>query len=198
MQHPDDEFHPPTSDDPYWTETCWFTFTVPERRLSGQLYPFFRTNQGVLAAGVFFWDELGATPADARYARQFWHLPVPDQPLSDIRLPNGIAYRCTEPQRRWELAYDDPDTDDPELGVSVRLTFAAVARPNYLGESHLDQPGRYEGCHPVRRGHRRRRLRVPGPLLGPSLAVRARHPRHAGRPRRLQLRHGLRARTAST
>ena len=40
--HPDDEFHPPTSDDPYWTETCWFTFTVPERRLSGQLYPFFR------------------------------------------------------------------------------------------------------------------------------------------------------------
>jgi len=28
--HPDDEFHPPTSDDPEWTETCWFTFTVPE------------------------------------------------------------------------------------------------------------------------------------------------------------------------
>src|SRR5687768_17401786 len=38
--HPDDGFHPPTSDDPSWTETCWFTFTVPERRLSGQLYPF--------------------------------------------------------------------------------------------------------------------------------------------------------------
>ena len=47
MGHPDDEFHPPTSDDPYWTETCWFTFTVPERTLSGQLYPFFRPNQKV-------------------------------------------------------------------------------------------------------------------------------------------------------
>ncbi len=144
-RHPDDEFHPPTSDDPYWTETCWFTFTVPERRLSGQLYPFFRTNQRVLSAGVFFWDDLGATLADARYARQFWHLPIPDEPLSDIRLANGIAYRCLDPQRRWELAYDDPDTDDSELGVSVRLTFTAVAEPNYLGDSHLDQPGRYQG-----------------------------------------------------
>ena len=45
--HPDDLFHPPTSDDPFWTETCWFTFAVPERKLSGQLYPFFRANQGV-------------------------------------------------------------------------------------------------------------------------------------------------------
>ncbi len=143
--HPDDEFHPPAGDDPYWTETCWFTFTVPERRLSGQFYPFFRTNQHVLAAGAFFWDGLGVTTADALYARQFWHLPQPDRRLSDIRLPNGIAYRCTEPQHRWEIAYDDPDTDDPELGVSARLSFTGVAAPHYLGESHLDQPGRFHG-----------------------------------------------------
>ncbi len=54
--HRDDQFHPPTSDDPYWTETCWFTLNVPERRLSGQLYPFFRPNQGVLASGAYCWD----------------------------------------------------------------------------------------------------------------------------------------------
>src|ERR1700728_4743371 len=101
-QHKDDEFHPPTSDDPYWTETCWFTFTVPERKLSGQLYPFFRPNQGVLAGGAYFWDDIGMSAADATYARQFWHLRIPDQPLSDIQLPNGIALRCTEPQRSWE------------------------------------------------------------------------------------------------
>ena len=50
--HPDDGFHPPTSDDPFWTETCWFTFAVPERRLSGQLYPFLRPNQGVTSRGA--------------------------------------------------------------------------------------------------------------------------------------------------
>ena len=145
MTHPDDEFHEPTSDDPYWTETCWFTFTVPERRLSGQLYPFFRANQGVLAGGAFFWDELGMSVADATYARQFWHLPIPQEPLSDIRLPNGIALRCTEPQRSWEISYTDPDTDDPSLGISLDLTFTGVTKPNYLGETHLDQSGRFEG-----------------------------------------------------
>jgi hypothetical protein len=143
--HPDDEFHPPTSDDPYWTETCWFTFTVPERRLSGQLYPFFRPNQGVLASGAYFWDELGMSAPDATYARQFWHLPIPDQPLSDIELPNGIALRCAEPQQSWEISYRDPDTDDASLGVSLDLTFTGVQKPNYLGESHLDQPGRLRG-----------------------------------------------------
>jgi hypothetical protein len=140
--HQDDEFHPPTSDDPYWTETCWFTFTVPERRLSGQLYPFFRPNQGVLAAGAFFWDHTGHTPADILHARQFWHLPIPDQPLSDIHLPNGISYRCVQPLHSYELAYHDPDELD---GVHAELTFTALAPPNYLGESHLDQPGRYVG-----------------------------------------------------
>jgi hypothetical protein len=140
VQHPDDEFHAPTSDDPYWTETCWFTFTVPERRLSGQLYPFFRPNQGVLSAGAYFWDDTGRTPADILHARHFWHLPIPAQPLSDIHLPNGIAYRCVSPQQSYELSYEDPDGD-----VQAELTFTAIAPPNYLAESHLDQPGRYRG-----------------------------------------------------
>ena len=63
-QHPDDEFHRPPSDDPYWTETCWFTFTVPERKLSGRFYLFFRPNQGVLASAAYFWDEIGMSAAD--------------------------------------------------------------------------------------------------------------------------------------
>jgi hypothetical protein len=140
--HPDDEFHPPTSDDSEWTETCWFTFTVPERRLSGQLYPFFRTNQRVAAGGAYFWDEHGHTVHDCRYAKNFWHLPIPDQPLSDITLANGIHYRCVEPLTRYEIAYDDPDGGNE---IHVDLEFTAVTPPHYLGESHLDQPGRYRG-----------------------------------------------------
>ena len=145
-QHPDDEFHPPTSADPFWTETCWFTFTVPERRLSGQLYPFFRPNQGVVSAAAYFWDDTGHTTADILHARHFWHLPIPDQPLSDIRLANGIHYRCLEPLSRYELSYRDPDADGADdEAVHAELTFTAIAPPNYLGESHLDQPGRFEG-----------------------------------------------------
>ena len=98
-QHPDDEFHPADPSDPFWTETCWFTFTVPERRLSGQFYPFFRPTQGVVSAAAYLWDDTGHTPADILHARHFWHLPIPEQPLSDMRLPNGVSYRCVEPLR---------------------------------------------------------------------------------------------------
>jgi hypothetical protein len=140
-QHPDDEFHTPTSDDPYWTETCWFTFHVPERKISGQLYPFFRTNQKVCAGAAFLWDEQGSHPYTALYAKMFWHMPMPDQPLSDISLPNGIRYRCVESQKRWEVNFDDPDGDE----LTIRLIFSAVGPPNYMGETHLDQPGRVQG-----------------------------------------------------
>jgi len=139
--HPDDEFHPPTTDDPFWTETCWFTFAVPGRRLSAQLYPFFRPNQGVCAAAAYAWDDTGDQPWNARYAKNFWHLPIPDQPLSDIALPNGIRYRCVEPMSVYELAYLDPD----DGALEVELVFRGVCPPNRLGQSHLDQPGRYTG-----------------------------------------------------
>ena len=39
------------------------------------------------------------------------------------------------------MQYDDPDADE----LHVDLTFTAVTPPHYLGSSHLDQPGRYQG-----------------------------------------------------
>jgi hypothetical protein len=141
MTHPDDEFHPPTSDDPYWTETCWFTLAVPERRLSAQLYPFFQLNQGVCAAAAYAWDPSGDQPWNARYAKNLWHVPIPEAPLSDLALANGIRYRCTEPLSVYELSYTDPDDGT----FAVDLVFRAICAPNRLGESHLDQPGRYTG-----------------------------------------------------
>ena len=140
--HPDDEFHQPTSDTTDWSETCWFTFTVPERKISGQLYPFFRANLATMAAGAYFWDPSGSRPDNCLYAKNFWHLPIPQQPLSDITIGNGIHYRCVKPQELYEISYDDPDDGDE---IHAELTFTAVAAPNYLGASHLDQPGRYQG-----------------------------------------------------
>jgi len=138
--HPDDRFHPPTSNDPFWTETCWFTFAVPGRRLSGQLYPFFRPNQGVCSSAAFLWDDTGSQPWNCLYGKNLWHLPMPAD-LTDFTLPSGLSYRCTVPLERYELHYRDPDED----AVEVELRFEAVCPPNYLAESHLDQPGRYTG-----------------------------------------------------
>ena len=113
--HPDDEFHPPTSDDPYWTETCWFTFTVPERRLSGQLYPFFRTNQGVRrrrrvllgrpgrpAVELPVREELLA-PADPRPAALRHHA-AERHPLPVPRAAAALRDRLRRPRRRRRAA----------------------------------------------------------------------------------------------
>lgn len=138
----DDELHPPGDpDDPDWTETCWFTFTVPERRLSGQLYPFLKPTLGVAAAAVYFWDDTGDQVWSCRYARSFWHLPLPERPLSDLALGNGARYRVLEPGRRYAVAYDDPDGHD----VHVDLTFTGITEPHRLADSHVDQPGRVTG-----------------------------------------------------
>lgn len=142
--HPDDQFHPAISDDPYWTETCWFTFAVPEQKLSGQLYPFFQANQNVYSAGAFFWDDQGHEPHTIRFGKNFWHLPMPSQDLTDIQLANGISIRCIEPLSKYKIHYLDPDAEEAE----VDLTFTAITQPNYLsGETggHCDQAGRYQG-----------------------------------------------------
>jgi hypothetical protein len=145
--HLDDRFHTPTTDDPFWTETCWFTFAVPERRLSGQLYPFFRPNQNVTSGGCYLWDESGSQIWNCVYAKNLWHLPIPqDQDLSDIRLANGIHYRCLEPLQKYELHYLDADAGE----VEIHLTFEGLCQPNRLAESHLDQPGRYTGTIRIR------------------------------------------------
>jgi len=139
--HPDDRFHPPTSDSPYWSETCWFTFAVPERRLSGQVYPFFQPNQGVYSAGVYLWDDCGHEPHTIVFGKNFWHLPIPAQDLDDIQLANGVSIRCTEALRRYELKYRDPDADE----VAIDLEFTAICAPNYLQGGHYEQAGRYHG-----------------------------------------------------
>jgi hypothetical protein len=139
--HPDDEFHTPRTDDPFWAETAWFAFAVPERRLSGQFYPFFSRNQAVCAAAVYLWDDRGAYQHNALYAKNIWHLPIPDASLGDLSLANGLEYQCLEPLARYRVAYVDPDGDD----ISVDLTFEAVTEPHRLGRGHYDQPCQVRG-----------------------------------------------------
>lgn len=141
--HRDDKFHSPIdNDDPFWTETCWFTFAVPERGISGQLYPFFRPNQSVYAAGAFIWDQHGHELHTIRHGKNFWHLPMQDSmELTDIQLQNGISIKCIEPLKKFHVRYIDPDCGEAE----VDLIFTAIAPPNHLLDSHYEQPGRYQG-----------------------------------------------------
>ncbi|MEE8320553.1 MAG: hypothetical protein V3R68_01785 [Gammaproteobacteria bacterium] len=62
----DDNFHG-LSDDPWETETAWYSFHVPERKLGGWLYGFVRPNFGVCTAAVFLYDDQGFAPWEQPY-----------------------------------------------------------------------------------------------------------------------------------
>jgi hypothetical protein len=74
----DDTRHEPTSDHPHWTETSYWGFYVPERRLSATVYNMWRKNLGLVASRVWIWDQTGETPMDARYAYMAEHVVIPD------------------------------------------------------------------------------------------------------------------------
>ena len=133
-----DELHPPPDDtDPDWAETCWFAFAVPQRRLSGQLYAYFKPTLGVVAAGLQLWDISGDQTWNCLYSKVYWHLPIPEQPLSRMTLANGARYRLIAAGSTYTIGYTDPDGDE----LHLNLTFSAIARAHLLGDSHLDQPG---------------------------------------------------------
>jgi hypothetical protein len=140
----DDELHEPRAGDPTWAETCWFAAQVPERRLGIWTYPLFRTNLGVMSCAVYVWGPGARELWQQPYYRQYWHLPIPEGlRLTDFELDNGLAYRCVEPLRSYEIRYVDGDA------LSLDLRFDALHPAHELGiegdHGHIDQLGRVTG-----------------------------------------------------
>ena len=135
----DDDLHPPASDDPLWTETSWYAFSVPERGLAGTVYPLFRLNQGVCSIAVSVWDASAHAPWAVPYNRAQWHLPMPAGDLSDFEA-GGLRYTCLEPLTRYRVQYDDPPA------LSLDLEYQGLIAPHVAllagGHGHVDQP-----CH---------------------------------------------------
>lgn len=139
----DESFHPAEPNDVWWTETSWFGFFVPERRLSGTVYAFFRPTLGVCSGTVYVWDDSAELPWEVLYGRALLHLPPPAGDLTDVELENGLRLRCASPLRRHSIQYEDGEA------LRLDLTFDAVTEPHGLGPGgstgHFDQPGRVRG-----------------------------------------------------
>ena len=116
LSEADDHFHVPATTQPWWTETCWFSFDLPEHDLSLTVYPFFRPNLGICSLAVYLWDASAHEPWAVRYARSYWHLPMPRSDLVDLHL-EGLRYERVEPLRRYRVTYEDADVLAFELGV---------------------------------------------------------------------------------
>ena len=145
----DDRFHFEQMGDRWWmTETAWFAFCCPERKLGGWLYTMARPNIGTVAGGCWIWDDTASLPWEVLYSSNLTAMRLPrDQELTDIQFPTGVAIRMIEPLTHYSLRYEDAGL------VQVDLEFNAVMPPRALrkGDSsfknlnHFDQFGRVTG-----------------------------------------------------
>ena len=145
----DDRFHFEEMAGDWWaTETAWFSFSRPERRLGGWFYTMARPNIGTVAGGAWIWDDSAHLPWEALYSANYTALELPrDQDLNDITLPTGVSIRVIEPCMSYELSYND------DTRLQAFLRFDGVMPPEPLtstgstfGRSHhFDQIGRVSG-----------------------------------------------------
>ena len=145
----DDGFHFAEMGDDWWaTETAWFSFHHPERRLGGWLYTMARPNIGTIAGGAWIWDDSAHLPWEVLYSANYSALPIPSrQDLTDITLPTGVSIKVLEPCMSYALGYEDGER------LRADLRFDGVMAPEPLTATgstfgsahHFDQFGRVSG-----------------------------------------------------
>src|SRR5262245_46101165 len=105
----DDRFHFDEMSNDWWaTETAWFSFHHPERRLGGWLYTMARPNIGTVAGGAWVWDHTTHLPWEVLYSANYTALQLPrDQDLNAITLPTGASIRVIETCMSYAMGYKD-------------------------------------------------------------------------------------------
>ena len=142
----DDGMHVPSSPDLFFTETLWHAFAVPERNITGAIYPVFRPNQKICSAGVYLWDDSAEADHEILYSHNYWHLPLPETDPG-FTLINGLQYEVIEPGRVFRMRYDSPE-------LQLDLTYTGLTLPILNPKNdHLDQPSHITG-HLVLNGER--------------------------------------------
>jgi hypothetical protein len=136
-----DAWHEPTTDDPYWTETSYWGFYVPERKLSGTVYNMWRRNLGLVSSRVWVWDDDGDLPHDIPYTSMQEQLVIPDDadPTS-FSLPSGLSCERTGTLGAHHLQYADGEALAFDLQTSpAREPVAAWGGHGGEGSGHFDQ-----------------------------------------------------------
>lgn len=143
----DDGLHAP-GDSHYETETFWYSFFVPERRIGGWVYAAVRQNAGVTAGGMWLWNGESPHAFDAPFFENFTYLKLPiDRGPEQVALPTGLRIAVRDPLTSYDLVYDD------RARVDARLRFEALeppvplrtGEPPYPKAHHFDQTGHVTG-----------------------------------------------------
>jgi len=153
-----DYFNMSLSDDPYWTESSWFSWAIPEKDICGFFYNHFRPNMNCLLGGPAMWDRSAPNVSGQNvwnflyFDWQLMRVPPPgrygvDYNKYNFETPWSMSIKMLKPLERYQLRYD-------RSGFKLDLVFHATSEPNVIGAGpgmersfklHFEQPGRIEG-----------------------------------------------------
>ena len=143
----DDGFHPPPDDEPWWTETTWFSWMVPERKLMGHWYFVMRANIGVQFGGVCVFDDSAVLPWELPAYEWDWHEPLPEP--HDLRAMSGalrgMSLTCLEPGHHYRFSHDGVDVQFELEFESLMQPMLTRGQPPADHGAKIDQPGRVHG-----------------------------------------------------
>ena len=181
---PEDDCYHQLSDDHYETETNWWSFNIPERKIGCWIHTPYYQNRKTATWRIFAWDDEGFDPARMAYYRKVEEAAMPDDPdLRDITFPGdkdgpGYSLKMIEPGMKYHLQYEDEARgfalDFTHTGLHQPHRFPP-GRPPFMQTPHFDQLGHIEGWMTLR-GERIRidgigvRDRTWGPRGGPYAA----------------------------
>jgi hypothetical protein len=142
----DEEWHSPAVDDPHWTETSYWGFYAPDRRLSGTIYNMWRPNLGIVASRVWVWDQHGDLPTDALYASMQEFLPIPEGvDPTDFELPTGLSVERIRALGSHRLRYSAGDALTIDVTTEALRPPVAAFHSAGEGTGHFDQHIRVTG-----------------------------------------------------
>ena len=171
IQDADADFHGRDSSDPTWSETNYFAFYEPQSRLNVGLYALFRTTLGTVGSTICINSGRSLTPWEADFCDMRSSLPIPKPyDLRAYELANSLAVRTIEPNRVWDLRYDDGEgtrvdvrwealmpgfdihdpAEDPMAAAASRAQAEGKFAWGTAYNGHFDQTGRAHGTVAVR------------------------------------------------
>jgi hypothetical protein len=127
----DDKFHKRT-DDPFWNESAWFSFMIPEELIGGYVYFYHRPNMKLSAGGPGLFGLGGEEIHDCDYWDWNTCQPLPEgADMFDFTLRNGLTCETIDLQKSYRFTYAAQE-------LELDLTWTCIMPPNEL---HSLEPG---------------------------------------------------------
>jgi hypothetical protein len=139
----DELLHPPAASGHYSaTETSYYGFNIPERRVNGEIYLWFHPVLKVMSASIYVWTGFKASSLACEYVNHHHYLPWPQADIADFTVDAvNLRIRVIEPLKSIQIEFHDR-----ARGVHLSYRLDAIMPPGVRpGGWHFTQAMRTQG-----------------------------------------------------